>query len=49
MIDKLRVRVAETRAKMAEAVAEAKAIREANERLIEDARRVRDIPRPERH
>jgi hypothetical protein len=46
MIDELRNRAAEARAKAAEAIAEAKAIREANQRLLDEARRVRSIPRP---
>jgi hypothetical protein len=48
MTDELRERAAEARAKAAEAIAQAKAIREANERLIEEARRLRDIPGPKR-
>jgi hypothetical protein len=47
MSQELRERAAEARAKIAETLAQAKAIREANLRLIEDARRVRNMPRRE--
>lgn len=48
MTDELGDRAAEARAKAAELLAEAKAIRDVNRRLIAAARRLREISRPKR-
>ncbi len=49
MTEELHRRAAGARAKTIEVLAEAKAIREAAHRMLAEARRVRDLPRPKRN